>query len=42
MDTEDIDDPFKLAKVGKKVIVGGRSMMLFSDNAEVARSVQEL
>jgi len=32
MDTENIDDPFKLAKVGRKVIVGGRSMMVFSDS----------
>jgi glycogen operon protein len=36
MDTENIDDPFKRAKVGGKVIVGGRSMMVFSDSREVA------
>ncbi len=35
MDTENIDDPFKRAKVGEKVIVGGRSMMVFSDSREV-------
>ena len=35
MDTENIDDPFKEAKVRKKVILGGRSMKVFSDNKEV-------
>ena len=35
MDTQNIDDPFKEAKVGEKVIVGPRSMMIFSDNKEV-------
>ena len=35
MDTEDIDDPFKQAKVGEKVIMGGRSMMVFSDSNDV-------
>jgi glycogen operon protein len=36
MDTENIDDPFKSAAVlGEKVILGGRSMMVFSDG-EVA------
>jgi isoamylase len=39
MDTENIDDPFKNAKVGKKVIVGGRSMMVFSDGKEVMRNL---
>ena len=34
MDTENIDDPFKHAKVGNKVIVGGRSMTVFSDSKE--------
>ena len=37
MDTENIADPFHEAEVGEKVIVGGRSMMLFSDSAEVLR-----
>src|SRR6266702_3092173 len=36
MDTENIDDPFKSMRVGKKVIVGGRSMMVFSDGRNVA------
>jgi glycogen operon protein len=39
MDTENIDDPFKIAKVGRKVIVGGRSMMVFSDSKEVMRNL---
>jgi isoamylase len=34
MDTENIDDPFKLAKVGRKVILGGRSMMVFNDSQQ--------
>ena len=37
MDTENIDDPFKSAKVGETVIVGGRSMMVFSDGKAVAQ-----
>jgi isoamylase len=41
MDTENIDDPFKRAKVGAKVIVGGRSLMLFSDSKDVARKLDE-
>jgi glycogen operon protein len=41
MDTENIDDPFKNAKVGRKVIVGGRSMMVFSDSREVMRKLNE-
>jgi glycogen operon protein len=40
MDTENIDDPFKSARVGKKVIVGGRSMMVFSDGADVMRNLK--
>jgi glycogen operon protein len=36
MDTENIEDPFKAQDVGDKVIVGGRSMMLFSDGARAA------
>ena len=40
MDTENIDDPFKKAKVGEKVIVGGRSMMVFSDSNEVTQGAQ--
>jgi isoamylase len=39
MDTENIDDPFKQAKVGDKVIVGGRSMMVFSDSKDVMRKL---
>jgi len=39
MDTENIDDPFKAVKVGKKVIVGGRSMMVFSDGADVVQKL---
>jgi isoamylase len=35
MDTENIEDPFKHVKVGDKVIVGGRSMMVFSDSKQV-------
>ena len=42
MDTENIDDPFKSEAVGEKVIVGGRSMMLFSDGLEVVRSIREI
>jgi hypothetical protein len=41
MDTENIDDPFKRAKVGSKVIVGGRSFMLFSDSKDVAKKLNE-
>ncbi len=33
IDTENIEDPFAHAPVGDKVIVGGRSLMLFSDDA---------
>jgi hypothetical protein len=40
MDTENIDDPFKITDAGPKVIVGGRSMMIFSDGADVAKAVQ--
>jgi len=29
--TEDIDDPFAMKGVDDKVIVGGRSLMLFTD-----------
>jgi hypothetical protein len=31
MKTENIDDPFKQEKLGEKVIVGGRSLVLLSD-----------
>jgi len=41
MDTENIDDPFKHAKVGDKVIVGGRSMMVFSDSHDVMQKLNE-
>jgi hypothetical protein len=41
MDTENIDDPFMQAKVGDKVIVGGRSMKVFSDNKDVAPTLNE-
>ncbi|HEY4382365.1 MAG TPA: glycogen debranching protein GlgX [Acidobacteriaceae bacterium] len=41
MDTENIDDPFKASKVGQKVILGGRSMMVFSDSKEVMRRLNE-
>jgi len=37
MDTQNIEDPFKNVKVGEKVIVGPRSMMVFSDSKEVMR-----
>ena len=40
MDTENIDDPFQITSVGEKVIVGGRSMMIFSDGADVPKAVQ--
>ncbi len=40
MDTENIDDPFQSTPVGEKVIVGGRSMKLFSD-ADVLREDAE-
>ena len=33
MDTENIDDPFESVPTNEKVIVGGRSLMLFSDAA---------
>ena len=41
MDTENIDDPFKHAKVGDKVIVGGRSMMVFSDSHDLMQKLNE-
>ena len=41
MDTENIADPFHEVKVGKKVIVGGRSMKVFSDNRDVMRRLKE-
>jgi len=31
IDTENVDDPFKMTEVGDKVITSGRSLMLFSD-----------
>jgi glycogen operon protein len=40
MDTENIDDPFKSASVGEKVIAGGRSMMLFSDGVNIAEKLK--
>jgi glycogen operon protein len=40
MDTENIDDPFKITNAGPKVIVGGRSMMIFSDGADVVKAIQ--
>jgi glycogen operon protein len=39
MDTENIDDPFKAVKAGRKVILGGRSMKIFSDGADVAQKL---
>jgi isoamylase len=33
IDTEDIEKPFKKVRAGKKSIVGGRSLMLFSDES---------
>ena len=39
MDTENIDDPFQESKVGDKVILGGRSMMVFSDSREVMQKL---
>jgi hypothetical protein len=41
MDTENIDDPFKNVKVGDKVIVGPRSMMVFSDSKDVMRKLND-
>ena len=40
MDTEDVDNPFHKADVGEKVIVGPRSMKVFSDGAEVLKAIQ--
>ncbi|GAC1416264.1 MAG: glycogen debranching protein GlgX [Acidobacteriaceae bacterium] len=40
MDTENLEDPFKITDVSDKVIVGGRSMMVFSDGADVPHAVQ--
>ncbi|MDP9039588.1 MAG: glycogen debranching protein GlgX [Acidobacteriota bacterium] len=40
MDTQNIEDPFNMDHVGEKVIVGGRSMMVFSDGADVPKAVQ--
>jgi len=37
MDTENIDDPFHEISVSEKVILGGRSMMVFCDFAERQR-----
>ncbi len=41
MDTQNIDDPFKEVKVGNRVIVGPRSMMVFSDSKEVMRRLND-
>jgi hypothetical protein len=41
MDTENIDDPFKHAKVGDQVIVGPRSMMVFSDSTELMQKLND-
>jgi glycogen operon protein len=41
MDTENIDDPFKHVKVGEKVILGGRSMMVLSDSKEVMQKLNQ-
>jgi hypothetical protein len=41
MDTQNIDDPFKHSKVGEKVIVGPRSMMVFSDSKDVMQKLNE-
>jgi isoamylase len=41
MDTENIDDPFKHARVGEKVIAGGRSMMVFSDSKAVMQQLND-
>jgi glycogen operon protein len=41
MDTQNVDDPFKQAKVGEKVILGGRSMMVFSDSKEVMKRLND-
>jgi isoamylase len=41
MDTENIDDPFKHVKVAEKVIVGPRSMMVFSDSKEVMQQLND-
>jgi len=39
LDTENIDDPFSEAEVHDKVIVGGRSVRVYSDSTEpVAKS----
>ena len=41
MDTENITDPFHEARVGKKVIVGGRSMKVLSDSKDVMQRLKE-
>jgi glycogen operon protein len=41
MDTASIDDPFQDSKVGERVILGGRSMMVFSDSKEVMRRLYD-
>jgi glycogen operon protein len=41
MDTQNIEDPFKHMKVGEKVIVGGRSMMVFSDSKQVMKDLNK-
>ncbi|WP_433982995.1 hypothetical protein RBB78_14585 [Tunturiibacter empetritectus] len=33
IDTENIEDPFAHAKIDEKIIVGGRTLKLFSDGA---------
>jgi glycogen operon protein len=34
LDTENVDDPFSVAQVGEKVILGGRSVRMYSDGEE--------
>ena len=41
VDTENIIDPFKQVSVADKVILGGRSLMLFSDFSESERNKEE-
>lgn len=42
MDTQNIEDPFQMEDAGATVIVGGRSMMLFSDGESVREVVQTM
>ena len=41
MDTENVEDPFAETEVGEKVIVAGRSLMLFSDYSHRAQETSK-